>query len=70
MKLRCPECGLKGTADDGLLESKVRCPGCETVFRLTREATVARCAICDFRLGLDCLREIDGSFYCRVCAPR
>ena len=34
MKLICPFCGLKGTADDGLFEKKVRCPQCQKVFRL------------------------------------
>ena len=34
MKLICPFCGLKGTADDALFEKKVRCPECQKVFRL------------------------------------
>jgi uncharacterized protein (DUF2225 family) len=37
MKLMCPYCGLKGTADDALLEKKVRCPQCQKVFRLQQE---------------------------------
>ncbi len=69
MKLRCPECGLKGTADDTLLEKKIRCPGCHEVFRLTREVSAGRCVSCGFRLSLDCLTEIDSKLYCRVCAP-
>ena len=35
MRLICPHCGLKGTADDALLEKKVRCPQCQKIFRLT-----------------------------------
>lgn len=34
MKMICPECGLKGTADDTLLGKKVRCPECQQVFRV------------------------------------
>jgi hypothetical protein len=41
MKLICPHCGLKGTADDALLEKKVRCPQCQKVFRLHETSTVS-----------------------------
>lgn len=40
MKLICPHCGLKGTADDALVEKKVRCPQCRRVFRLNETNTV------------------------------
>lgn len=35
MKLICPHCGLKGTADEALLDKKVRCPQCQKIFRLS-----------------------------------
>jgi len=41
MKMICPECGLKGTADDTLLGKKVRCPECLQVFRVNDSVTVA-----------------------------
>lgn len=41
MKMICPECGLKGTADDTLLGKKVRCPECLQVFRVDDSVTVA-----------------------------
>jgi hypothetical protein len=34
MKLICPHCGLKGTAEEALQEKKVRCPQCLKIFRL------------------------------------
>jgi uncharacterized Zn finger protein (UPF0148 family) len=34
MKLICPHCGLKGTADEALQDKKVRCPQCQKIFRL------------------------------------
>lgn len=34
MKVSCPHCILKGTADDALVEKKVRCPQCQKVFRV------------------------------------
>ncbi len=40
MKMICPECGLKGTADDSLLGKKVRCPECQQVFRVDDSVTV------------------------------
>ncbi len=40
MKLICPGCGLKGTADESLLNTRVKCPGCRTVFILDNAATV------------------------------
>lgn len=41
MKLICPHCGLKGTADDSLVEKKVRCPQCRRVFRLNETDIVS-----------------------------
>lgn len=35
MKLICPHCGLKGTADEALQDKKVRCPQCQKIFRLS-----------------------------------
>lgn len=34
MKLVCPQCGLKGRAEESLFEQDVKCPECKTVFRL------------------------------------
>jgi predicted Zn-ribbon and HTH transcriptional regulator len=34
MKLICPSCDLKGTADESLLNTKIKCPECRTVFIL------------------------------------
>lgn len=36
MKLICPHCGLKGTADEALQGKKVRCPQCQKIFRLSQ----------------------------------
>ena len=33
MKIHCPHCGVKGSADDSYIGRKVRCPKCDTVFR-------------------------------------
>lgn len=35
MKVICPHCGLKGTADKILQDKKVRCPQCQKIFRLS-----------------------------------
>lgn len=40
MKMVCPGCGLTGTADAGLFDRKVRCPGCRHVFRITEAVIV------------------------------
>lgn len=44
MKLICPHCGLKGTADDTLFAKKIRCPQCRQVFRLDETVTVTTAA--------------------------
>lgn len=41
MKLICPHCGLKGTADDSLYNRKIRCPECRQIFRLSEEISVS-----------------------------
>ena len=41
MKLMCPHCGVKGTADDALMEKKVRCPQCQKIFRLNETTTLS-----------------------------
>lgn len=40
MKMICPECGLKGTADVSLFGKKVRCPECRHIFRVDDSVTV------------------------------
>jgi hypothetical protein len=40
MKMICPCCGLTGTAEAGLFERRVRCPGCRVIFRVTEEVVV------------------------------
>ncbi len=40
MKMICPVCGLKGTADDTLLGKKVRCPECQQIFYVDDSVTV------------------------------
>ena len=37
MKMLCPHCGVKGTADDSYSGKMVKCPKCETVFELFPE---------------------------------
>ena len=44
MKLICPRCGLKGTADDSLVAKKIRCPECRQVFRLDETVSVTTTA--------------------------
>ncbi len=34
MKMICPHCGLKGTAEETLVGKKVRCPECQQIFRV------------------------------------
>lgn len=58
MRLVCPQCGLKGTADESLLEQNVKCPGCETVFRLTGPAQVTGDATNE---GVSGVQDGDGS---------
>ena len=40
MKMICPHCGLGGTADDKFYLRIVRCPECQTVFRVTEAVAV------------------------------
>ncbi len=40
MKIVCPHCQVKGTAAEGLLGKKVRCPDCSNVFRVSKDVTV------------------------------
>lgn len=40
MKMICPHCGLKGTAEETLLGKKVRCPECQQVFRVDEKVIV------------------------------
>ncbi len=40
MKLHCPHCGVKGSADDSYSGRKVRCPKCHGVFEVTRDMSV------------------------------
>ena len=41
MKLICPHCGLKGTAEEALQNKKVRCPQCQKIFRLNETNIVS-----------------------------
>ena len=41
MKLICPHCGLKGTADEALQDKKVRCPQCQKIFSLNETHIVS-----------------------------
>lgn len=40
MKMICPHCGLGGTAGEEYYLKIVRCPGCQTVFRVTEAVAV------------------------------
>jgi len=40
MKMICPHCGLGGTAGDEYYLKIVRCPECQTVFRVTEAVAV------------------------------
>ena len=37
LKMLCPHCGVKGTADDSYIGKMVKCPRCETVFKVSPE---------------------------------
>ena len=37
MKMLCPHCGVKGTADDSYTGKMVRCPRCDTEFKVAPE---------------------------------
>ncbi|TKB27068.1 hypothetical protein FCL47_07770 [Desulfopila sp. IMCC35006] len=37
MKLHCPHCGVKGSADDSYLGRKVKCPKCQGIFDVVHE---------------------------------
>lgn len=41
MKMICPHCGVKGSANDALLGRKVKCPKCTTVFVVAAEVVEA-----------------------------
>lgn len=49
MKMVCPHCGVKGSADDSLLAKKVKCPKCEEQFTITSDV-LQPIAIEDFEL--------------------
>lgn len=40
MKLHCPHCGVKGSADDSYLGRKVKCPKCQGVFEAMADMSV------------------------------
>ena len=40
MKLNCPNCGVKGTADDSYAGKKVRCPKCQEMFLANPETSI------------------------------
>lgn len=40
MKIQCPQCGVKGSLDDGHIHKKIKCPKCGEVFRAEGEALV------------------------------
>ncbi len=37
MKMICPHCGVKGSADNSLLDTKVKCPKCQGIFTVAPE---------------------------------
>ncbi len=37
MKILCPHCGVKGSADDSYCDRKVKCPKCDTLFLVQAE---------------------------------
>ena len=41
MKMICPHCGVKGSADDAFLGRKVKCPKCVTIFVVEAEVVEA-----------------------------
>lgn len=41
MKMICPHCGVKGSANDALLGRKVTCPKCTTIFEVATEVIEA-----------------------------
>ena len=40
MKIHCPHCGVKGSADDSYRGQKVKCPKCDGMFEAVAEETV------------------------------
>lgn len=41
MKMICPHCGVKGSADESLLQRKVKCPRCLGIFKVDSEVVEA-----------------------------
>lgn len=41
MKILCPHCGVKGSADDSYCDRKVKCPKCKETFRVQAEMALA-----------------------------
>jgi len=41
MKMICPHCGVKGSADQSLLQRKVKCPKCSGIFEVNAEVVTA-----------------------------
>lgn len=42
MKLHCPNCGVKGSADDSYLGRKVKCPKCQGIFVVVDDSSMER----------------------------
>lgn len=40
MNLHCPHCGVKGSADDSYSGRRVKCPKCDTIFKLTPDPAI------------------------------
>lgn len=48
MKLHCPHCGVKGSAEDSYLGRKVKCPKCQGIFEVLSEVDAEPPAVAPF----------------------
>lgn len=74
MKITCPMCAQEGSAPDHVNGKKVRCPGCEKVFRVHKEFItntlpegVVVCSRCQFAFSEMFTDTQEGKTLCKVC---
>ena len=57
MKIYCPNCGVKGSADDSYSGRKIRCPKCQEMFDLTPDMAIDQSEFLTVDLEAEGLKE-------------
>ena len=60
MKIYCPNCGVKGSADDSYSGRKIKCPKCQEMFNLTPDMAIDQREFLTADLDADSLAESVG----------